>query len=76
VVSYDYISNLSLSSYEKADLPVYFPGQFRQLPRKFMSHYVLRRHPTPVKLSYPFLLIRFQAGKIAVNSLDAFLPYS
>ena len=72
VVAHNYIGNLAFSRYEKAKLPVYLPGQFCQLPRQFVGDDALRRHPASIKLSDPFLLIRPQTGKIAVNPFDGF----
>jgi hypothetical protein len=72
VVAYDDIGNLALSRDEKADLPVYFTGQFRQLPGQLVGNDVLRRHTSPVKLPDPSLLIRSQTGQIAVYLFDGF----
>jgi hypothetical protein len=70
MVAHDHVGYFAFSGDEQADLPVYFPRQFRKLPGEFVGDDVCRWRPAAVELPDPLLLIRSETGQIAVNLVD------
>jgi len=70
MVAHDHVGYFAFSGDEQADLPVYFPRQFRKLPGEFVGDDACRGRPAAVELPDPLLLIRPEDGYIAVNPVD------
>jgi hypothetical protein len=71
--THDYMGNLASAADEKADLPVGFTGEFRELPGQFLGKDTFRRDPAPVELLDSPDLVRAKARGVAVDSADGFL---